>query len=103
MGRAHPAEHPGGTAPEAADGAGLVVFRRRVVAAGLREEVEVRNIGAEPSYVELEVEVDTDLAPSRPPATAAPGPTRTRSSPVVRVRTRCCWSAGEVPPASAAG
>ncbi len=61
VGRALPAEHPDGTAT--APRSGPVVVRRRVVAAGLRDEVEVRNTGAEPSYVELEVEVSSDLAP----------------------------------------
>ncbi len=73
VGRAHPAEHPGGTAPEVPDGAGPVVVRRRVVAAGLRDEVEVRNTGAEPSYVELEVEVGTDLAPLAAARDRSPG------------------------------
>ena len=33
------------------------------MAAGLRDEVEVRNTGPEPSYVEIEVDVASDLAP----------------------------------------
>ncbi|HEX6416938.1 MAG TPA: glycogen debranching N-terminal domain-containing protein [Acidimicrobiales bacterium] len=42
---------------------GPVVVRRRSLGAGLREEVEVRNPGREPTYVEVAVEVAADLAP----------------------------------------
>jgi glycogen debranching enzyme len=43
--------------------AALVVVRRRTLSAALRDHVEVRNAGPEPSYVEVEVEVAADLAP----------------------------------------
>jgi glycogen debranching enzyme len=63
VGRAVAAEHPDGGVPTGGGPAGPVVVRRRLVAAGLRDEIEVRNTGREPSYVELEVEVASDLAP----------------------------------------
>jgi glycogen debranching enzyme len=63
VGRAVAAEHPDDAAPSGTGRAGPVVVRRRLVAAGLRDEVEVRNTGPEPSYVEIEVEVASDLAP----------------------------------------
>jgi glycogen debranching enzyme len=40
-----------------------IVLRRRTLDAGLRDHVEVRNAGAEPSYIEVEIEVGADLAP----------------------------------------
>jgi glycogen debranching enzyme len=43
--------------------AGPVVVRRRTLGAGLREHVDVRNVGDEPSYVEVEIELSADLAP----------------------------------------
>ncbi|HEX5366547.1 MAG TPA: glycogen debranching N-terminal domain-containing protein [Acidimicrobiales bacterium] len=53
---AGPGEWPDGPAR------GPVVVRRRTLGAGLRDEVEVRNVGEEPTYVEVEVTVATDLA-----------------------------------------
>jgi hypothetical protein len=55
----------GSGAGEAAPGGApnAVVVRRRTVATGLRDDVEVRNHGPEPTYVEVEVEVAADLAP----------------------------------------
>jgi glycogen debranching enzyme len=47
----------------AAIGPSPVVVRRRTLGAGLRDHVEVRNVGPEPSYVEVVVEVAADLAP----------------------------------------
>ena len=56
-------------APEAASpgapsgpASGPVVVRRRTLGAGLRDEIEVRNVGAEPTYAEVEVEAAADLA-----------------------------------------
>src|SRR5918997_1230892 len=42
---------------------GPVVIRRRTLAAGMRDEIEVRNLGGEPSYVEIEIDLGADLAP----------------------------------------
>ena len=53
-------DRPGDDAPPG--GSGLVVVRRRTLDIGLRDQVELRNPGDEPSYVEVEVEVATDLA-----------------------------------------
>ena len=61
VGRARPADHGETRDVAPGRGAGPVVVRRRVVAAGLRDEVEVRNTGAEPTYVEIEVAVGSDL------------------------------------------
>jgi glycogen debranching enzyme len=57
VGRA-PSSDPGDPA-----GPGPVVVRRRTLGAGLREDVEVRNVADEPSYVEIEIELGADLAP----------------------------------------
>jgi glycogen debranching enzyme len=58
---------------------GPVVVRRRTLSAGLRDHVEVRNAGREPTYVEVEVDVAADLAPvaavrEGPAAAAGIGP-----------------------------
>ncbi len=45
-----------------AGGQGPVVVRRRTLAAGLRDDIDVRNAGDEPTYVQIEVEVAADLA-----------------------------------------
>jgi glycogen debranching enzyme len=50
-----------GDAPD--DVGGPVVVRRRTLGAGLRDEIEVRNLDDEPGYVEVEVELEADLAP----------------------------------------
>ena len=42
---------------------GPVVIRRRTLAAGMRDDIEVRNRGDEPSYVEIEIDLGADLAP----------------------------------------
>jgi glycogen debranching enzyme len=44
------------------DVGGPVVVRRRTLGAGLRDEIDVRNLGDEPSYVEVEIDVEADLA-----------------------------------------
>ncbi|MFS8585029.1 MAG: glycogen debranching N-terminal domain-containing protein [Acidimicrobiia bacterium] len=41
---------------------GPVVVRRRTLGAAMRDSIEVRNLGDEPSYVEVEIEVGADLA-----------------------------------------
>lgn len=56
VGRAHGAD------PGAPDAPGPVVVRRRTLDVGLRDDVEVRNIGDEPSYAEVEIELASDLA-----------------------------------------
>jgi glycogen debranching enzyme len=43
-------------------GHGPIVVRRRTLAAGLRDDIDVRNGGDEPTYVEIEVDVAADLA-----------------------------------------
>lgn len=42
---------------------GPVVVRRRTLGAGLRDHIDVRNVGDEPTYVEVEIELASDLAP----------------------------------------
>src|SRR5918997_1667699 len=42
---------------------GPLVVRRRTLAAGMRDDIEVRNRGDEPSYVEIEIDLGADLAP----------------------------------------
>jgi glycogen debranching enzyme len=51
---------PGGAASTGSSG--CVVVRRRVLGAGLRDEVEVRNVADEATYVEVELEVAADMA-----------------------------------------
>ena len=58
--RAAPAGGAAGPGPEA--GAGPIVVRRRTLSLGLRDDIDVRNPGDEPTYVEVEVEVGTDMA-----------------------------------------
>ena len=41
---------------------GPIVVRRRTLGHGLREDIDVRNVGAEPTYVEVEVAVEADMA-----------------------------------------
>lgn len=48
--------------PAEADAPRPVVVRRRTLGAGLRDDVEVRNAGAEPTYVEVEIDLRADLA-----------------------------------------
>jgi glycogen debranching enzyme len=55
----------------------LVVERRRYVGQGMREDIVVRNLAAEATYVSVEVIVDTDFAPVRTVRTGRvrpPGP-----------------------------
>ncbi len=52
----------GAAGPAGAGRPGLVVVRRRTLDTGLRDQIEVRNPGDEPSYVEVAVEVAADLA-----------------------------------------
>jgi glycogen debranching enzyme len=47
--------------PELADSS-LVIFRSRYIGHGLRDDIAVRNYGAEPSFCALEIELDTDFA-----------------------------------------
>ena len=49
---------PGGPTP----GTGPVVVRRRRLGNGLCDDVEVRNVGDEPTYVDVEIELAADLA-----------------------------------------
>ena len=42
--------------------AGPIVVRRRTLGHGLREDIDVRNVGAEPTYVEVELALDADMA-----------------------------------------
>jgi glycogen debranching enzyme len=42
---------------------GPVVVRRRTLGAGLRDDVEIRNVGDEPTYVEVDIDLAADLAP----------------------------------------
>ncbi|MFP3899641.1 MAG: glycogen debranching N-terminal domain-containing protein [Acidimicrobiia bacterium] len=41
---------------------GPIVIRRRTLAGGMRDDVEIRNVGDEPTYVEVELDLATDLA-----------------------------------------
>ena len=50
-------------APAGATAPGPVVVRRRTLGAGMRDEIEVRNRGDEPGYVEIEIDLAADLAP----------------------------------------
>jgi glycogen debranching enzyme len=52
------------TSPDASPGSasGPIVVRRRYLGEGLRDDIEVRNLGAEPTYVDVRVEVAADLA-----------------------------------------
>jgi glycogen debranching enzyme len=43
-------------------GPGCVVVRRRLLGPGLQDDVEIRNVGAEATYVEVELEAGADLA-----------------------------------------
>ena len=40
----------------------LMVFRRRWIGRGMREDLELRNVGREPAYVRLELAVEADFA-----------------------------------------
>ncbi|MEY2467668.1 MAG: hypothetical protein QOF21_366 [Actinomycetota bacterium] len=40
----------------------LMLFRRRWIGRGMREDIELRNVGREPSYVRLEIAVEADFA-----------------------------------------
>jgi glycogen debranching enzyme len=42
--------------------AGPIVVRRRTLSQGLRDDIDVRNPGDEPTYVEVEVELGADMA-----------------------------------------
>jgi hypothetical protein len=44
-------------------GIGPVIVRRRTLGTGLRDHVEVRNLGDEPGYAEIEIDLGADLAP----------------------------------------
>jgi glycogen debranching enzyme len=44
------------------DRPGPIVVRRRTLAHGLRDDIDVRNPGDEPTYVEVEVELGADMA-----------------------------------------
>ncbi|HEX6425858.1 MAG TPA: glycogen debranching N-terminal domain-containing protein [Acidimicrobiales bacterium] len=57
VGQAAPASDAARDAPRP------LVVRRRTLGAGLRDDVEVRNAGAEPTYVEIEIDLGADLAP----------------------------------------
>jgi glycogen debranching enzyme len=98
-----------GADPDGWSAHGLVVVRRRTLDIGLRDQVEVRNPGDEPSYVEVAVEVGTDLATvagvragSRPPdpvepeATAAGEVLLMRGKGTGRVGCRVTGTAGVV-------
>ncbi len=81
---------------------GPVVVRRRTLGAGLRDHIDVRNVGDEPTYVEIEIDLASDLAPLvavRATATAW----QTRSSPPVRAPTKSCWCGAAARPGSGAG
>jgi len=54
--RAAPADAGGGPGP------GPIVVRRRTLDLGLRDEIDVRNPGNEPTYVEVEVDLGADMA-----------------------------------------
>jgi glycogen debranching enzyme len=41
---------------------GPIVVRRRTLGHGLREDIDVRNVGPEPTYVEIELALDADMA-----------------------------------------
>ncbi|HET6952805.1 MAG TPA: glycogen debranching N-terminal domain-containing protein [Acidimicrobiales bacterium] len=49
-------------APAAPGGRGTVVVRRRALGAGLRDDIDIRNAGDEPTYVEVVVDLGADLA-----------------------------------------
>ena len=40
----------------------LMVFRHRWIGRGMREDIELRNVGREPAYVHLELSVEADFA-----------------------------------------
>ena len=46
------------------DGPGPIVVRHRTLGRGLRDDIGVRNVGAEPTYVDVEVELGADMAPA---------------------------------------
>jgi glycogen debranching enzyme len=46
-----------------ASGGGPIILRRRTLGPGLREDIDVRNPGDEPTYVEVAVELAADMAP----------------------------------------
>ena len=48
-----------GSRPEAS---GPIIVRRRYLGEGLRDDIEIRNVGVEATYVEVEIELATDLA-----------------------------------------
>jgi glycogen debranching enzyme len=52
----------GRLAQGAGAGVGPVIVRRRTLGTGLRDHVEVRNLGDEPGYVEIELDLAADLA-----------------------------------------
>ncbi|HET6775709.1 MAG TPA: glycogen debranching N-terminal domain-containing protein, partial [Acidimicrobiales bacterium] len=52
----------GQLAQGAGAGIGPAIVRRRTLGTGLRDHVEVRNLGDEPSYVEIEIDLGADLA-----------------------------------------
>ncbi len=57
VGRAPPPDQgPGPAVP------GPVVVLRRTLGAGMRDHIDVRNVGDEPSYVEVEIDLAADLA-----------------------------------------
>ncbi|HZA88511.1 MAG TPA: glycogen debranching N-terminal domain-containing protein, partial [Acidimicrobiales bacterium] len=41
---------------------GPIVVRRRYLGEGMRDDIEIRNVGVEATYVEVEIELATDLA-----------------------------------------